>query len=482
MNNFNKWKTGIFYKRGDVIYMNESNIKYYICSMNHTSDNFISPGHKEELYWIDLKNIKIQEPINLFMNMNDKIKEDKFVQKKPLTKKLKRKLEEIDDQIKVFKKTKQINTDLSIEERIKLLNVNVETKVFLLNKNKYNNDLKTEHWIKTALSIPFEKIKEFPINKNDSPEIINAYFKKVRKHLDKKIHKLDDVKDEIMEFIARKITNPNSRGHILALCGSAGVGKNKISKTLAEALELPFYQINFGGINDVSILTGHSETYTGSKPGKIVEILNNSSCINPILFLDEVDKISKNKKDEINGILTHLLDEEQNNKFQDNYLSNINIDASKIFFILSFNDIEKIDPIVANRLKIIHINPPNIDDKIKISIEKLIPEIIESFHFKKDKFINISEDLIKYIINNKVTKEDGVRQLKKCLEKIFSKLNLLILTGCYKENSNLNISLELDTDEYTDKYKECINISKNFIDYCLNNKEYDSDILHSMYM
>ena len=101
------------------------------------------------------------------------------------------------------------------------------------------------------------------ITKEVDPEKIKEYFKDIKEKLDESIHGLEEVKQEILEFVARKISNPESKGHILALYGQAGVGKSKILKTLGKALNLPFYQINFGGLNDVSILTGHSETYIG---------------------------------------------------------------------------------------------------------------------------------------------------------------------------------------------------------------------------
>jgi ATP-dependent Lon protease len=245
--------------------------------------------------------------------------------------------------------------------------------------------------------------------------------------LDKRIHGLEDVKQEIMEYVARKITNPNGKGHVLALYGSAGTGKSKIIQTLAEALDLPFHQINFGGLNDAAILTGHSETYVGSKPGKIVEALTNSKYMNPIIYLDEIDKVSTTKATDIFGVLTHLLDEEQNDKFQDNYLSNVNIDLSKVFFVLAFNDISKVDAIVSDRLKVIYINPPTLQDKITICEHKMIPDIVKMINFKKD--IYLSKELIEYIITTKTQGEDGVRQLRKNIEKIFNRLNFDLLVN-----------------------------------------------------
>jgi hypothetical protein len=374
--------------------------------------------------------------------------------------KIKRKITNIEKELEEYKKRRRVNNklNLSMEERLLLLNTDMETKIFLL--EKYENIQKScgsdyskgKTWLKTVLNLPFKKYKPFPIKVNDDVKDINDFFENVKNKLDANIHGLEYVKEEILEFLARKITNPQSKGHVLALQGSAGVGKTKILKSLAEALELPFYQINCGGLNDVSVLTGHSETYVGAKPGKFVEILENAGCMNPILYLDEIDKISDHKGKEINGVLTHILDEEQNDKFQDNYLSNINIDMSKVFFVVAFNDISKVDPIVLDRMKIIQIKNPSIDDKIIIARDKMIPELCKSF--KRDIFIDDSD--IEYIINNKIPNEDGVRQMKKTLEKLFNKLNYQILIGKFTENK----------------------ITRKFIDESLENHSDDTSYQH----
>ena len=898
------WGLNVSYTKGDIIHIES---KYYICAIDHVSNNLINPQNPEEIYWIHLPmttDNKIDNEIpmtnfsdhnigpsgiifstehndieNLIKSLNNSVPKRFIVQEPKLTReeidkrkkqqKLKRKISSIDNDLEVFKKKRRMDeSELSIENQIKLLNIDSETKLFLLDKNDSlrsngsgsgSDYAKGKTWLKTVLNIPFGKYKPFPVKKDDPPEKINEYFKKVRGYLDAKVFNLDYVKDEIMEYIARKITNPKSKGHVLALCGPPGCGKcfskdtpilmfdgsikmvqdiqlgeilmgddstprtvltlgngrdimykvtnvkgesytvnsehilclkysnnkyilddkkykryrvrwfnnkeikisskdyyynnkeknviyeeakeylnnlkeekiceisikkylqlsqsikdklkgysvpinftekeldfdpyiiglwlgdgnkttsgissqdsiilkylsnelpkyecylqynndqydyringlksngwiggnnkmlntlrkynliknkhipndykcnsrqnrlkllaglidsdgylshskseyqlsqsleheqiiddtiylcrslgfacykkkkktswtylgikkygeawiinisgegieeipilcprkkansrrqiknvlvsgikvkklqednyygfmidgnerfvlgnfivthnTKILKTLGEALDLPFYQINFGGLNDASVLTGHSETYVGSKPGKFVEFLQNSGCMNPIIYCDEIDKLGGNKEQEINGILTHLLDEEQNSKFQDNYLSNVPIDLSKVFFVIAFNDIEKVDRIVSDRLKVIYITSPTIDDKMNIAKDKMIPDIIESFNFKKDKYINLDDTILSYIINNKVPKEEGVRQLRKSLEKIFSKLNYYILTGEYQEKTDyFKVTIEYINTEsiFT------INIKRAFINKCLESKE-----------
>jgi ATP-dependent Lon protease len=532
-----EWDLNISYKRGDIVFKKSNldlnvdnkyinNTTYYICCIPHISDNLINPRNIEEIYWLEIRNMlpsiltinnsnennksnednksnetKESNDINKSTDNNDnkydnnEDKESNDINKsidnetnedKSTIKllniedsKLKRKLKNVEHDILKYKKKSKLNDNkLHLKDQIMLLDVDIETKIFLLDKyenikNTSNSDYaKGKAWLKCVLNIPFGKYKPFKIKFSDNENKINRYFKMVRGHLDKNIHDMDKVKDEIMEFLARKISNPNSKGHVLALCGKAGVGKTKILKSLAEALELPFHQINCGGLNDASILVGHSETYVGSKPGKLVEIISNSGCMNPIIYLDEIDKISQNKGKEINGILTHLLDEEQNNKFQDHYLSNINIDLSKALFVIAFNDIEKVDRIVSDRMKVIYIDSPSIESKLTIAAYKMIPDIINSFNIKKDKFINLDKDLLRYILEDKVPHEDGVRQFRKTLEKLFNKLNYLLLTGTYK-NSSLSITT---VSKKRNKDSEVINITKSFIDECLSpqcqNKDY----------
>jgi ATP-dependent Lon protease len=344
---------------------------------------------------------------------------------------LKRKLRCIEQDLDNHKKRKMSCSDdvSSLRDRLLLMNLDLDTKSFVVDKYDSVQKMtgsdysKGMNWLRTVSKLPYGKTKMMAVDKNDPPEMIKTFFDSVKEKLDKNIYGLEDVKQEILEFVAKKITNPDSKGHVLALYGPPGVGKSKIIRSLADALDLPFYQINFGGLNDVSVLTGHSETYVGSKPGKVVEVLTNSEFMNPIIYLDEIDKIGENKVTEIFGILTHMLDEEQNSEFQDNYLSNIKLDLSKVFFVLSFNDITRVDKIVSDRLKIIYIEPPTLQEKLVICETKVIPEIIQSVSLKNNYTIVIDKEVIEFIIACKTQKESGVRQLRKNIEKIINRLN-----------------------------------------------------------
>jgi ATP-dependent Lon protease len=459
------WRINIRYISGDVIvvpppYQIKDYIpeKYFMCKINHVSDNLTTPGHPEDIYWLSL-NFDDEEACNEsvcpnapklpFLNYNSESEEEEshqymhptrwerkrkintfnLITEEQLLKK--RKIKEIKKEIYKYKKSSNKSTG-NLEEDILLLDIPIETKSFLLDKyttnvkNKSDSSesvTKSKNWFSTALNVPYGKLTPFPVNKDSSKKELNTFFDNVKQKLDDRIYGLEYVKDEIMEFIARKITvGPDSKGHILALHGAAGVGKTVILKTLAEALTLPFHQINFGGMSDSSILTGHSETYIGAKPGKIVEILSESNCMNPIIYFDEIDKISDSRSREVNGVLTHLLDEEQNSHFQDNFLSNIPLDLSKAFFVIAFNDINKVNSIVADRMKIIHIKNPTIEEKNIIAKSKMIPEITSLLGIENV----LNDELIKYTVN-KSSSESGVRLMKKHFEKLFNKINYLTL-------------------------------------------------------
>lgn len=493
------WEINRNYKKGDVIYAYDLS-EYYICINDHISDKLTFPN-KEDIYWMYISN----NFLNFFKIVDKTDNKDKdnnenelgnsnnlseIKKRSPIYLKrsrsynkefnkrseLKRKLRIVEDDIINYKRQKNNGDDLmdNLKNKLLCMNLNIETKSFLLDKyesirgSSSSDNSKTLNWLNTIVKIPYGKYKDMDIKSTDDSDKLKMFFKKVKDKLDKNIYGLENVKDEILEFVARKITNPNSKGHVLALYGEAGTGKTRIIKSLSEALDLPFYQINFGGLNDVSVLTGHSETYIGSKPGKLVEILTCSNYMNPIIYLDEIDKISETRATEIFGLLTHLLDEEQNAEFEDNYLSNIKIDLSKVFFIIAFNDISKVNSILLNRLKVIYIDPPSIEDKVIICQNKIIPVILKNINLKSGFNIILEKELIEYIIACKTHDDKGLRQLQKNIEKIFNRLNYDILIDNLelvkkeKENDSKDITLVI-TKSYIDKIIKTSNNDKSYL-------------------
>ena len=239
------------------------------------------------------------------------------------------------------------------------------------------------------------------------------------------------------ELTLKLISFPKASGYIIGIQGSAGVGKTKLIKEgICNALNYPNVFISLSGTDDSSFLKGHSYTYEGSSWGKIVQTLIDSKSMNPVIYFDELDKISDTPRgEEIVGILTHLTDTSQNSEFHDKYFSEVEFDLSKCLFIFSYNDESKVNPILRDRMYRIQTKGYDASEKVTISRKYLLPKIREQVNFKEGDII-IPDETIEYIITNKsLTKEeDGVRNLKRCLEVIHTKLNLFRLVKMDEDN------------------------------------------------
>ena len=189
----------------------------------------------------------------------------------------------------------------------------------------------------------------------------------------------------------------------------------------------PFYSIPLGGMQNSDFLLGHEYTYEGSKPGRIVEILMEAGTMDPIIYFDELDKLSgSHKGDEIANLLCHLTDLSQNSEFQDKYFSGIKFDLSRAIFIFSYNDEKLINPILLDRMIKIHTTGFKDEDKITIAQDYLLPALCTSIGFEQTN-VQCSPRIIRYIVEKYTAKEKGVRNLRRCLEMIVSKLNVLKL-------------------------------------------------------
>ena len=253
--------------------------------------------------------------------------------------------------------------------------------------------------------------------------------------LDSAVYGLNDAKMQIMQMLGQLITNPAAIGTAIAIKGPMGTGKTSLVKEgISKILNRPFAFISLGGATDSSFLEGHSYTYEGSVWGKIVQILIESKCMNPVIYFDELDKISDTAKgEEIAGILTHLTDTSQNSQFHDRYFCDIDFDLSKCLFIFSYNDENKVNPILRDRMYKIQTKGYDKKQKTIISNNYLLPKIREQVKFQTGDIV-IPDDSVHYIIETHCNKEDGVRNLKRCMEIIYTKLNLYRLM---KPGSNL---------------------------------------------
>lgn len=304
---------------------------------------------------------------------------------------------------------------------------------------------KLKNWVDTFVNIPFNKYSNLPITINDGIENCHEFMSNCKNTLNDVVYGMNDAKIQIMQMIGQWIANPNAIGTAIAIKGPMGTGKTTLIKDgISKILNRPFNLLALGGATDSSYLEGHSYTYEGSSWGKIVDILLQSKTSNPIIFFDELDKVSDTPKgEEITGILTHLTDTTQNTNFHDKYFSEIDFDLSKSLFIFSYNDESNINPILLDRMYKISVKGYDVKEKIVIAKKYLLPKIYEQINFKKEDII-IHDDMIKYIIDNYTDTEDGVRNLKRCLEIIFTKLNLFRLM---KPGENLfeeDLSIKID--------------------------------------
>jgi len=316
---------------------------------------------------------------------------------------------------------------------------------------------KIKNWVDTFMRIPFSKYETLPLSIADGVDKCHDFMANAQKTLDDAVYGLNDAKIQIMQMLGQLVTNPKAIGSAIAIHGPPGTGKTSLVKEgISKILNRPFAFIALGGATDSSFLEGHSYTYEGSTWGKIVQILIDSKCMNPVIYFDELDKISDTPKgEEIAGILTHLTDTSQNSQFHDKYFSEIDFDLSKCLFIFSYNDETKVNSILKDRMYRIQTKGYNQKQKTVIANNYLLPKIREQVKFMSEDII-IPNDTIHYIIENNCNKEDGVRNLKRCLEIIYTKLNLYRLmkpdTNLFEQDMSLKVQFPFTvTKDIVDK-------------------------------
>ncbi len=386
---------------------------------------------------------------NMIPKRHDLLKEPEIVKKfvdlvsKPLED------NSIDSQIDQFKKLddkKQKDLIIALEQRpiisdsginlmLKILTMLVPPEIKAIALAKYNNlqnldqstteYFKLRNWLDKFTSIPFGIYKELPVKLDDGAEICCKFMENAKKCLDEAVYGQEESKLHIMQFISTKIANPSGNGLSLLLIGKPGIGKTSIIKNgIAKALNWPFQFISLGGDSDASTFTGHQLVYESSHCGKIVNSLISSKSMSTVLMFDEVDKISQTPKgEEIQNMLIHLTDPVQNSEFEDKYLAGIPIDLSKVMFVFSANDISKIDRVLLDRMMVINLKGYDLKQKIVIAENYLLPTILKEVNLTEK--IAISREIIQHVIENYSKDEDGVRELKRCLEQIVQKINML---------------------------------------------------------
>lgn len=287
---------------------------------------------------------------------------------------------------------------------------------------------KIKAWIDGFMKIPFGVYKTLPVNIVDGTEKCHEFMENAKKRLDECTYGLNDAKMQIMQYLGQIISNPKGVGTVIAIEGPMGTGKTTlVLEGICKILDRPYELFPLGGATDSSTFEGHMITYEGSIWGIIANALMKCKCMNPVFYFDELDKISDTPKgEEINGILTHLTDSSQNSSFNDKYFTGINLDLSRAVFIFSYNDRSKVNRILADRMYVIRTEGYSNAQKGIIARQYLSPSIRKNMLFSESD-IQLPDDTVQYIISNYTSEEKGVRNLKRCIETIYSKINLFRL-------------------------------------------------------
>lgn len=285
---------------------------------------------------------------------------------------------------------------------------------------------KLRNWIDGFLRIPFGKTVPLPVKITDGIPKCTDFMVNARKEMDDHIYGMKEAKTQIMQIVSQWIVNPSSIGNVLALQGPMGVGKTSFARNgIASVLQRPFLFFALGGASDVSNFVGHSYTYEGSMCGRIADGLMQCGVMNPVVYFDELDKVSTTPHgEEIISMLIHLTDRSQNTEFHDRYFAGVDFDMSQCLFVFSFNDIEKVHPILKDRMNVIECGGYDDKDKKEILKNYVWPEIIKRLLFSTDELI-FEDDAMKFIIEEYSAGEKGVRNLIRSVETAITRLNML---------------------------------------------------------
>ena len=414
---------------------------------------------KDEAYKI-FSNTNLEQRILDIIEVVKKEIESYKIQKE-ITQKVNSKIEKthkdyfLKEQIKAIQK--ELGADNQKEEDIKSYKKRLKAKKAFMGKEAYKEIKKQieklsrmnqdspdasllQTYVELVLDIPFGEYS----NENISVQ-------SVEKQLNEDHYSLEKPKERILEYFAvkqlleqRKIDDLKSKGTVLCFVGPPGVGKTSLANSISKALKRPLVRVALGGMEDVNELRGHRRTYVGAMPGRLIKGLIDAKKMNPVVVLDEIDKLGSNHRGDPASVMLEILDPEQNHEFRDFYL-NFPVDLSQVIFVSTANDIRKIPPALKDRMEFIELNSYTPNEKYHIAKDYLIPQELEKHALKKSE-VNISKTTIEQIIS-KYTREAGVRNLRRVFSKIFRKVVKKILTN--PEITKLTIGTK-DLKEYLD--------------------------------
>ena len=436
------WLDG-FLKIPFGIYRKEKFIKEFELIRNRS--HFLLTNDDKPYYQTIQKRIFNYEDIFSYIELNNEdeyiIEEDKIIRflKSKTIKQLKQILDKISNE-KIKKSS--LKKSILINKISSRININSLFDILSLPKRLSSPEISELE----AITNKWYSMKDYQ----------TEYMDNIKKSLDKAVYSHDNAKDQIQRIVGQWMTGKSS-GYVLGFEGPPGVGKTTMAKYgLANVLKdnngepRPFHFLAVGGGCNGSVLEGHSYTYMGSQWGSIVNCLMESKCMNPIIFFDELDKVSNTPHGrEIIGILTHLTDSTQNSEFHDKYFNGIDLDLSKALIIFSYNDASAIDPILLDRIHRIKFKEMTLNDKLVVIKKYLIPSICKEIGLDKETII-WKDELLEFIINS-YTLEPGVRKIKQILYDIYRDININILKDNIEDFPYV-ITKEYITDNILKKY------------------------------
>ena len=298
-------------------------------------------------------------------------------------------------------------------------------------------------YLQTLLALPWESCT------TDNLNIGNA-----EKTLNKDHYGLEKVKERILEHLAVLKLRGNMKSPIICLYGPPGVGKTSLGRSIASALKRKYVRMSLGGVHDEAEIRGHRKTYIGAMPGRIIKSLIKAESSNPVIILDEIDKLGSDHRGDPSSAMLEVLDPEQNNTFHDNYLD-VDYDLSKVMFIATANNLGTIPPPLLDRMELIEVSGYITEEKVEIARRHLVPKELEANGIKKG-YVKFSKQALEYIIEN-YTRESGVRELEKKINKIMRKIALQFARDGFEKVHEIkpdDVREYLGTPEYTrDKYQ-----------------------------
>jgi ATP-dependent Lon protease len=344
----------------------------------------------------------------------------------------KAKRRKLNEEMKTLSKL-MTNTDVPYKFKVMGMPIANSIKASVIHKIDMFNSMseddderhKLQTWLDGFMRVPFDTQIPLPARITDGTEKCSKFLSESRKTMDQAVYGMTAAKTQVMQVLAQWISNPESVGNVIALKGPMGVGKTSFAKNgVAKVLNRPFEFFSLGGATDSSTYVGHSYTYVGSTWGAIADSLIRNRCMNPVLYFDEVDKISTTAQgEEIAGMLIHLTDRSQNSQFHDKYFAGIDFDMSKCLFVFSFNDESKVHPILRDRMQVINCSGYTPDEKKIIVKQYVCPQVLERIRLTDQ--LTLSDEAIKFLISEYSAEEEGVRNLIRIVETLVMRINLL---------------------------------------------------------